>query len=65
MTRMRMFKSGLECGIVPQPRIALLLTPLISPGQRLAHSVASENCLKQLQKSAEYATFERLFMQKS
>ena len=57
MTRMRMLKSTLECGIVPRLRIALLLTPLISPGQRLAHSAASENSQARRQESAEYATF--------
>ncbi len=55
-----MLKSTLECGIVPQPQTALLLSHLIFPGQKPVSSTASESFATQRQKGAKYATFEPL-----
>ena len=65
MTRIRMRKSTLECGIVPQHQITLTLTPSVFPGQKAGSTTTSKPTTAQRQKRAEYATFEPLFKQKS
>lgn len=65
MTRLRMRKSALECGIVPQHQITLTLTPSVFPGQRAGSTTTSKPTTAQRQKRAKHATFEPLFIQKT
>ena len=60
MTRIRMRKSTLECGIVPQHQITLTLTPSVFPGQRAGSVITSKPTTAQRQKRAKHATFEPL-----
>ena len=62
---MGMFKSGLECGIVPQPQPTPQLAPSVCPGKRAVSANVSASSAIWRQKRAEYATFEPLFKQKS
>ena len=64
MTRIRMRKSALECGIVPQHQIALTLTPSVFPVQKAGSATTSKPTTAQRQKRAKHATFEPLFIQK-
>lgn len=63
MTRIRMRKSTLECGIVPQHQITLTLTPFVFPGQRAGSTTTSKPTTAQRQKRAKHATFVPLFIQ--
>ena len=63
MTRIRMRKSTLECGIVPQHQITLTLTPSVFPGQKAGSAATSKPTTAQRQKRAKHATFEPLFKQ--
>ena len=64
MTRIRMRKSTLECGIVPQHQITLTLTPSVFPGQKAGSATIYKPTTAQRQKRAKHATFEPLFIQK-